>query len=324
VAVDAVGQVWVATKAGVIRRSGDSWVFFEGKDGLPWNDFTCVSAGPDGEVWFGTHLGAVRWDGREFQYRQGHRWLPSDDVRQIAVNARGDAWFATAGGVGLIERQRMTLAEKAEYYEQEIERYIKRTPFGFVAEAPLRTPGDKSTANPQDSDNDGLWTSMYGAGEAFAYAATGDPKAKTRAKKAFEALRFLQKVTQGRSPAPDRGFIARSIRPIDWPDPNPSRPPNIADERLHDALAKEPYPRWPKSADGRWYWKADTSSDELDGHYFFYPLYFDFCADTDAEKERVREVVRDATDHLITHGFTLTDHDGTSLATPNTPRLPKS
>ncbi|MCJ7638688.1 MAG: hypothetical protein MUO70_02185, partial [Euryarchaeota archaeon] len=32
-----------------------------------------------------------------------------------------------------------------------------------------------------DSDNDGLWTSMYGAGECFAYAATKDPKAKERA-----------------------------------------------------------------------------------------------------------------------------------------------
>jgi hypothetical protein len=48
----------------------------------------------------------------------------------------------------------------------------------------------------------------------------------------------------------------------------------------------------------------------LDGHYFFYPLYYDFCADTEAERERVREVVRDVTDHLLTHGFVLIDHDG--------------
>ena len=43
-------------------------------------------------------------------------------------------------GVGCIERRPMTLAEKAEFYEQEIERYIKRTPYGYVAEAPLRKP----------------------------------------------------------------------------------------------------------------------------------------------------------------------------------------
>jgi hypothetical protein len=69
-------------------------------------------------------------------------------------------------------------------------------------------------------------------------------------------------------------------------------------------------PRWPKSADGKWFWKSDTSSDELDGHYFFYPLYYDLCADTEAERERVREVVRDVTDHLLTHRFVLIDHDG--------------
>jgi hypothetical protein len=34
------------------------------------------------------------------------------------------------------------------------------------------------------------------------------------------------------------------------------------------------------------------------------------CADTEAERERVREVVRDVTDHLLTHGFVLIDHDG--------------
>ena len=310
IAVDSANQIWVATKAGIMRRSPEKWSFFEGKDGLPWNDFTCAAAGANGEVWFGTHWGAIRWDGKEFHYRQGPRWLPSDDVRQMVVDTHGNAWFATAAGVGQIARQSMTLAEKAEFYEQELEHYIKRTPYGYVAEAPLRTPGDKSTAWPEDSDNDGLWTSMYGAGETFAYAATHDPKAKERAAKAFEALRFLQKVTQGGTPAPDKGFIARTIRPIDWPNPNSETVPNEAEELRHDLLFKEPRPRWPKSADGKWYWKSDTSSDELDGHYFFYPLYFDFCAETDAEKDRVREVVRDLTDHIIAHGFTLTDHDG--------------
>jgi hypothetical protein len=48
----------------------------------------------------------------------------------------------------------------------------------------------------------------------------------------------------------------------------------------------------------------------LDGHYFFYPLYYDLVADTDEEKDRVREVVRDLTDHLVNNGFDIVDHDG--------------
>jgi hypothetical protein len=310
VAFDAQDRLWFATKAGVGCRTADRWQFYEGKDGLPWNDFTCVAPGQDGEVWFGTRLGAIRFDGRQWHYRQGRRWLPGDEVSSIAVDARGRAWFATSQGVGCIERRSMTFAEKAAFYEEEIARYIKRTPYGYVAEAPLRTPADKATAHPDDSDNDGLWTAMYGAGECFAWAATRDPQAKTRALQAFEALRFLQRVTQGADHAPPLGYVARTIRPTDGPDPNAGRLESDRAAQKRDSLWKVYEPRWPKSADGKWYWKSDTSSDELDGHYFFYGLYYDLCADSEAEKDRVREVVRALTDHLITHGFVLIDHDG--------------
>ncbi|HLH52056.1 MAG TPA: hypothetical protein VKY92_00350 [Verrucomicrobiae bacterium] len=303
-------KIWVATRAGVGCRSDKSWLFYEGKDGLPWNDFTRAAAGAHGEVWFATHLGAVRFDGAQWQYKQGPAWLPNDDVSAVVCDSQGRAWFATAAGVGCIGRREMTLAQKADLFETEIENYVKRTPYGFVAEAYLKRPADKSSADPQDSDNDGLWTAMYGAGECFAYAATHDAKAKRRATQAFEALRFLQKVTQDCDHAPPKGYIARTIRPATWPDPNIGRLAGDLEEQKRDKLWKAYEPRWPKSADGKWFWKSDTSSDELDGHFFFYPLYFDFCADTQEERERVREVVRDITDHLIAHNFCLVDFDG--------------
>lgn len=310
VGFDSRGQLWFATKAGVGCQTEHGWKFYEGKDGLPWADFTGVTTGPGDAVWFTTHLGVIRFEKGEWHYRQGHGWLPSDEVSSGVVDPQGDAWFATAVGVGKLARQDMTLAAKADRYEQEIERYIKRTPYGYVDGAPLRKAEDKSTAEPNDSDNDGLWTSMYGAGECFAYGATKDATAKQRARQAFEALRFLQKVTQGGAHAPDKGFVARTIRPIDWPDPNVGRLEDDRRKREQDKLWKVYEPRWPRSADGKWYWKSDTSSDELDGHYFFYPLYYDLCADTPEEKERVREVVRDLTDHIIAHGYQLVDHDG--------------
>jgi hypothetical protein len=313
VAVDTRGQLWFATLAGAACQTAEGWQFYTGHEGLPYNDFTVVQSGPDGVVWFGTHLGAIRFDGREWAYRQGRRWLPDDDIRSIAVDEHGNAWFATAAGVGLIERRPMTLAEKAAFYEDELERYIRRTPLGYVCEVNLPQPGDKSKIIYRDSDNDGLWTAMYGAGECFAYAATGDPKAKDRAQRVFEALRFLQKVTQGCEYSPPKGYVARTILPADHPDPNIGRMERDRKNRdKGDALWKVYEPRWPKSADGKWYWKSDTSSDELDGHYFFYPLYYDLVADTEAEKERVREVVRDLTDHLVKHGYNLVDHDGTT------------
>jgi hypothetical protein len=310
VTMDTRGQLWFACRAGVGCRTSQGWRFYEGKDGLPWNDFTCAAAGPDQVVWFGTQLGAVRFDAAGWHYRQGPLWLPHDQVRQIAVDSQGNAWCATARGLGLIERRPMTLAQKAVFYEDEIARYIQRTPYGFVAEAALRKPADKSSADPQDSDNDGLWTAMYGAGECFAYAATRDPEAKARAKHAFEALRFLQKVTQGGSNSPPKGYVARTVRPIDWPDPNQGRLSQDRQAQQQDSLWKVYEPRWPRSADGKWYWKSDTSSDELDGHFFLYLQYYDLCAETDAEKDRLREVVRDLADHLLEHRFALVDHDG--------------
>jgi hypothetical protein len=310
VAYDAAGRLWFASLAGVGRRDEREWRFFEGKDGLPYNDFTCCTSGGDGSIWFGTHRGAIRFHEGQWSYRQGRRWLPDDDVRAIAIV--GDTvWLATAAGVGCIEHRPMTLAEKARHYEQEIDRYIKRTPYGYVAEVHLTQPGDKRHVRHHDSDNDGLWTSMYGASQCFAYAVDRAPEAQNRAKQAFEALRFLQIVTQGGSHSPPRGFVARTILPADSPDPNQSR--LEADRREQadgDRLWKVYEPRWPKSADGKWYWKSDTSSDELDGHYFFYPLYYDLVAQTDTEKARVRQVVRDLTDHLVNHGYALVDHDG--------------
>lgn len=312
VGFDSKGQLWFATLAGAVCRTEKGWKFYTGREGLPYNDFTGIAAGPEGVVWFATHIGAVRFDGSDWAYRQGRRWLPNDNVRGVAVDPKGNAWFATAGGVGVIRLEMMTLAEKAAFYEDEMERYIRRTPFGYVSEVALHRPADKSQIIYMDSDNDGLWTSMYGAGECFGYAATKDPKAKDRAKRAFEALRFLQKVTQGGQHSPPKGYIARTIRPVEWPDPNIGRiEGDRENHEKHDPLWKVYEPRWPKSADGKWYWKSDTSSDEIDGHYFFYPAYYDLVADTPEEKERVREVVRDLTDHLIEHNYCLVDHDGT-------------
>jgi hypothetical protein len=310
VAVTRAGLWWVALPGAVASHHDGRWRFWTGSDGLPVGDLTCVAVGPEDEVWFGSRRGAVRFDGRDWAYRQGPRWLPGDEVRSIAVGPDGTAWFATDGGVSSIGRRRMTLAEKAAFYEEEIERYIKRTPFGYTSEVGLGAPGDRSQIHYSDSDNDGLWTAMYGAGECFAYAATKRPEFKRRAQLAFEALRFLQQVTQGGPHSPPKGYVARTIRPVEWPDPNIGRLEADRAQQQHERLWKVYEPRWPRSADGQWYWKSDTSSDELDGHYFLYAAYFDHAAETDAERERVREVVRDLTDHLVAHDFCLVDHDG--------------
>ena len=233
-------------------------------------------------------------------------------MRDVAVGPDGAAWFATAKGLGVIRPQQTTLAEKAAFFEDEIDTYHRRTPYEYVLEVSLAQPGDKSQWTQHDSDNDGLWTSMYGAGECFAYGATKDANAKARATKAFEALHFLGEVTQGGAHPAPQGFVARSILPTSGPDPNVNDSPERDRKRQaeEDPKWKVITPRWPVSADGQWYWKTDTSSDELDGHYFFYGVYYDLVAETEDEKSRVREHVRALTDHLVDHDFNLVDHDG--------------
>jgi hypothetical protein len=311
---DSRGRLWFASPQGAgCRDDSGAWSLYEGRDGLPYNDFTTMAAGPSGDVWFGTKIGAIHFDGKTWEYRQGLRWLPADEVRSIAVTATGDAWFATPKGVGRIARRPMTLAEKARQFEEHIDKRCRRTPLGYVHGVSLGRLGDLSEWKHQDSDNDGLWTAMYGAGECFAWAATKDPAAKRRAKAAFEALRFLQTVTQGGTPPALPGFVARTILPGDGPNPNAGQYTREKDERMRatrDRLWKVLAPRWPRSADGKWYWKADTSSDELDGHYFFYATYYDLVADTPEEKQRVREVVDALTSHLVDHNFQLIDWDG--------------
>lgn len=317
------GRAYARTARGAARLEEKRWVAGAGtpmikrrtvelpaRDGLPVDGITAVEQAADGSYWIGTSKGAIRYDGKNWEYRQGLRWLPDDHVRSVAV-VGNRAYFATAKGIGVIETIPMTFAAKARHFEEEIDKRHRRTEYGYVLGVHVDRPGDAGAWRQTDSDNDGLWTSMYGAGECFACAAGIEP-ACLRAKKVFEALRFLGTVTQGGPNAPPKGFVARTVLPASGPDPNLTYTPE-ADARMRatrDRLWKILRPRWPRSADGKWYWKADTSSDELDGHYFFYGLYFDLVPKSEAETQALRDQVAALTDHLADHGFQLIDHDG--------------
>ncbi len=142
VVYDATSQLWVGQLAGLACRTNLGWKFYEGRDGLPYSDFTCAAAGEDGRVWFGTRIGLVGFSDGKFFYREGPRFMPGNEIRSIAVDSDGTPWLATDGGVAALRSRSMTLAEKAEHYEQQIDRYIKRTPYGYTSEVGLKTPGD--------------------------------------------------------------------------------------------------------------------------------------------------------------------------------------
>ena len=55
---------------------------------------------------------------------------------------------------------------------------------------------------------------------------------------------------------------------------------------------------WHDTPDKQWRWKGDTSSDEIVGHYFVYPIYYDLVA-TDGEKPALRAVIDRITNHIL-------------------------
>lgn len=313
VGFDSQGRLWFASPQGVGVRGAEGWTLYTGAEGLPYNDFTTMAIAPDDTVWFGTTLGVIRYDKDGWHYRQGKRWLPGDEVRDIAIDAKGNAWVATDGGVAYIEFRPMTLREKAEHYEQQMEK-IRRTEYGYVSEINVAEPGNlDSEIRYSDSDNDGLWTSMYGAGECFAYAATKDPKYKDRAVRAFKALKFLSDAPANSVINQQPGFVARTVVPTTEPDPNERGSYTLEGQirnQAGDKLWKAYTPRYVLTKDGQYWYKTDTSSDELDGHYFFYPAYYDYVCETEEEKAEVRDVVARITDHLVRNHFRLIDHDG--------------
>jgi len=312
VAYDAEGRLWFASPQGVGCRLADgTWKLYTGAEGLPFNDFTAMAAGASG-VWFGTTNGAIQFADGEWRFRHGRRWLVDNHVNDMAVAPDGTVWIATRGGVSQISAVPMTLADKAAFYEEEIEKYHRRTEFGYVNPAVLDTPGDKSTATPHYSDNDGFNTGLYLGAVSFAWAVENDEKYRQYAHKAFRALAFLSEVTQGGPYGGPEGLIARNVVPITDPNPNDIYSHDYDIRRNErDALWKILERRVPTDKTGQWYWKCDASSDELDGHYFGYAIYFDRVCETEAEKDAVRAVVRRITDHLLIHDYNIVDYDGT-------------
>jgi hypothetical protein len=282
-------HVLVATDQGLQITNGlRGWRMITAAEGLPILEINSLAVSNRGTVWAGSDSGLIRWDGGRFTYLAGKRWLPDDRVTALATAPDESVWVGTVGGVSHIESRPVTLAEKAAIYQQTAEQRDRR--HGFVTIMQLQRPGDVSGARQEISDNDGLWTSMYVAAQAFRAAATHDAAAQRQASRSLEALLRLERITG------IPGFPARAIVHESEPE--------------FAARALGSNPEWhPSPVEKGWYWKGDTSSDELDGHYFGWYVFAEL-AGTDSEKRAVRETCKRVTDHILDHGYYLVDIDG--------------
>ncbi len=253
---------------------------------LPVGGITASARASDGAQWLGTAQGVLRLDDTAVprdrrQYFAGRRYLPDDDVQQLFPDATGGMWVRTRTGVSHLELRPMTLAQKAAHFERVVRDRHDR--YGLLGDSHLATPGDLATNIPVDNDNNGLWTSLYAAAECFRYAVTQSPDALARAKKSLEAMLFLEEVTG------QRGFPARSYL------------------RKGDRMPTDG--EWHWTADGQYYWKGDTSSDEIVGYFFAFGIACDLLPDAEL-KQRIVAATRRIMDHIIQNGYYLLDVDG--------------
>ena len=279
-------RLFIGTSRGLSVLRGASLTTLQGKDGLPVEDITCLASGFDNDLWIGTQRGAVRMVGGEFHYFGADLWLPGNRVNQIAA---GDhvVYIATDKGIGIIRYEPFTLSKKADHFERHLDEWGHKR-HGFIHSL-LNQNGEWIR---EISDNDGGHTAPYLAAMSYKYAVTGDPKAREEALEAFKALIWLERI------APIEGFFARAI----WSA--------TADKHNRSIHGSGGLPaKWYPSADSLWFWKGDTSSDEVTAHFYGITLFHDLVA-REEEKEIAKQHLASIASYIIDSGWTLHDMDG--------------
>jgi hypothetical protein len=237
----------------------------------------------DGDLWFGSAQGAfkLRKDGK-FDYYYGKRWLPGNEVVHISKGTDGSVLVVTNAGLGQIVFKEMTLFDKAQYYEKQVRnRHIR---LGFNASLTDLEEGNIDSGRLTDSDNDGLWTTMYLAGEVFRYVVTQSEEALQNCRESMDAMERLFSI----NPVP--GFPSRSFERSGYID-----------------VLNDPH-RWQHTDDPEWDWKATTSSDEAIGHIFAYGVMAELM-DNDL-KDRAIALIDTLMSHVVKNDLYMVDYDG--------------
>lgn len=277
------GRAWVGTQDGYLTVDLQTKAVAGPFQKLPVTNIRSVRAIGE-KIWFGTANGAfaLRPDGK-FDYYQGQRWMPGQVVSHIGEGPEGSALLLTEAGLGQVCFRRMTLADKAEYYQRQVrDRHIRN---GFNATLSGMKQGDLSTGYLSDSDNDGLWTSMYLGAEVFRYAVTRSGDALANIRESLDAMERLYTI----NPVP--GFPARSF------------------ERRGFIKALSDPERWQHAPDPEWDWKATTSSDEAIGHVFVFGAIAELVDDPTLRKQAVT-LLDTLMMHIIKNDWYLIDYDG--------------
>lgn len=248
---------------------------------MPWTEVTTIR-NIGGKIWFGSTAGAMllRDDGK-FSYYASKRWIPSDNILDIAKGPENSVLILTDTGLGRIYFNEMTLAEKADFYDKQVRsRHIR---VGFNATIVGMKEGDVTTGRLENSDNDGLWTSMYLGGETFRYSVTKSAEALQNIRESLDAMERLYTINPMKS-----GFPSRSYERAGY---------NVGDEP------------WRPTEDPEWDWKSTTSSDEVIGHVFVFGAIAELV-DVEPIRAKAIKLLDTVMQHIVDNDLYLIDFDG--------------
>ncbi len=281
-------RLFITTDRGVAVLSGTALTTLDRNNRLPYEDTTCLAQGFDRDLWIGTTTGVIRKVRDQYHYFGADHWLPGNHVHDIAVDGQ-TVYIATDAGIGILRYEPYTLRKKAAYFEQKLEKWGHKR-LGFVHE--LSWNGHQQTWHREVSDNDGGCTAHYLAAMCFKYAVTGDESARLEATNAFEAMRWLQTITG------TEGFFGRAIWAVG------------VDQGSISTRGSGGLPaKWYATDDGLWQWKGDTSSDEVNSHYYAVSLFHDLVANK-SQKNNASDHLARIAKHIIDNGWVLRDMDG--------------
>ena len=283
-------KIALGTSNGIIFLDKKTYRLMSSNQKLPWTEITTLK-NIDETLWIGSTKGTfkLKRDGK-YDYYASKRWLVDDEVIDISEGPDKSILVLTKLGLSKINFVPMTLANKAAYF-QKIQR-LRHVRYGLESTVQLNVAGDLSTAVLIDTDNDGLWTSMYLAGELFRYAVTKSEDAKLNAYEAFEAMERLTEVS-GIDGFPARTYEVDGYQFSDADTINPKH------KNVWRTSDKDP----------RWKWKTTTSSDESCGHFFAYALFAEIIKDKEW-RDRAIHQIKIQMDHLIDNEWTLTTWNG--------------
>jgi len=247
---------------------------------LPWTEITTISE-IDGNIWFGSTRGAFMLNEQgKYDYYASKRWLPSDEIIDIAKGPENSILILTDMGLGQIFSKQMTLYDKVMFYDKQVRnRHIRN---GFNAGIVSMVDGDITTGSMRTSDNDGLWTTMYLAGEVFRYSVTKSDEALQNITESLESLERL--FTVNHIPGfPSRSFERRGYKYNDKP--------------------------WRRAEDPEWDWKSTTSSDEAIGHIFAFAAIAELV-DVPELQEKSIMLIDTLMSHIVKNDFYMVDWNG--------------